>query len=103
MSDKQEYELYRVCPSEHSFGYAGEPGTCLWCGRKLRLHRESDSVRVPDSELKYGEKLKYRRIYTGNARLGDYGDGHFCGLRCGYMFGRQLADLGQRLTTGEKK
>ncbi len=27
---------------------------------------------------------------------GDYGDGHFCGLRCGYQFGVALANAGHR-------
>ncbi|MEQ8719712.1 MAG: hypothetical protein RLO52_41160 [Sandaracinaceae bacterium] len=30
-------------------------------------------------------------------RAGDYGDGHFCGLRCGYQFGVALANAGRRL------
>jgi len=45
---------------------------CLWCGRKLRKRNRS---RLP----------------------GDYGDGAFCGLRCGYMFGVAMAEFGKRL------
>lgn len=51
------------------FAATNEPGTCRWCGRKLRAARFA---------------------WFGNGR-GDYGDGYFCGLRCGYLFGRALA------------
>lgn len=27
---------------------------------------------------------------------GDYGDGHFCGLRCGYQFGVAMGDAGRK-------
>jgi hypothetical protein len=49
-----------------------EPGTCLWCGHKLRQKK-------------------------GHEKPGDYGDGHFCGLRCAYQFGVAMADPGRRL------
>ena len=29
--------------------------------------------------------------------LGDYGDGFFCGLRCGFQFGKAFAEFGRRL------
>jgi hypothetical protein len=50
------------------------PGTCLYCGARLRAAKS----------------------YLLNGR-GDYGDNAFCGLRCGYSFGVVLASLGQRL------
>ena len=45
---------------------AGDPGggECWWCGERLR-----------------------------NGGMGDYGDGFFCGLRCGYQFGRMKAQV----------
>ena len=57
----------------HHYHATNTPDTCLWCGRKLRKnpHRE---------------------------KLGDYGDGFFCGLRCGFQFGERLAELDNRLT-----
>lgn len=67
----------------HPFNYAEVPGTCLWCGRKLRPYRFRDKS-LPREEWP----------------LGDYGDGHFCGLTCGYRFGKRLADLGKRLLRG---
>jgi hypothetical protein len=50
---------------------------CLWCGRKL-------------------PSVKRHRVNLGR---GTYGDGFFCGLRCGYMFGIIAAGTGMRLTT----
>lgn len=32
---------------------------------------------------------------------GDYGDGHFCGLRCGHQFGVAAANSGTRLVSEE--
>lgn len=55
-----------------------EPGTCLWCGKKLRKSK----------------------IHNG-AFKGDYSDNAFCGLRCGYSFGVTFASLGRRLKETE--
>jgi hypothetical protein len=44
------------------FGYSGKPGTCRWCGDRLRREDEGDQ----------------RRGYRDN--------GHFCSLRCGYQW-----------------
>lgn len=52
---------------------SNEAGTCLWCGDKLRKGRNK------------------------RGGLGDYGDGYFCGLRCGYSFGKAFAGFGRRL------
>lgn len=69
----------------HPFNYEGVERTCLWCGRKLR-------------------KYRHREAFPESNEYGDYGDGHFCGLNCGYSFGRRLADLGRRLVkVGEDK
>lgn len=42
--------------------------TCLECGKKLR-------------------REKFCKEIHGKARYGDYGDGLFCGLKCGYRWG----------------
>lgn len=63
---------------------SNEPGTCLWCGNKLR--KESHS-----SAAAYGR--------PDDRNLGDYGDGVFCGLRCGYRFGQAFAGFGRRLNS----
>lgn len=72
------------------YGATGEPGTCLWCGRKLRQPKRpftDDGQWIPRGQ----------RTATTYSKPGDYGDGNFCGLRCGYMFGVRLADAGTRL------
>lgn len=63
------------------FGATNKPGTCLWCGAKLR-----------------GELYKKP---GPDRRLGDYGDGFVCGLRCGYQLGVMFARLGRRLMPKE--
>lgn len=55
-----------------------KPGTCLFCGKKLRAYRYPD-------------------LFPNPNRRGDYGDNAFCGLRCGYRFGLAFAALGRRL------
>jgi len=82
------------------FGATGEPGTCLWCGRKLR-HQDSivDSSRRGEPGVTWHELGHYA---TARAELGGhYQDGLFCGLRCGYQFGARLAELGRRLMPKE--
>ena len=44
------------------FGYTGRPGTCRWCGDKLRLEFPEDT----------------RGGYRDN--------GQFCSLRCGFQW-----------------
>ena len=80
------------------FGYQEEPGTCLWCGRKLR------HVKVIDKALEErlrGEGKSHRDTYEGSlvraTNGGRYQDDTFCGLRCGYQFGRRAAMLGFKL------
>ncbi len=51
-----------------------DPLRCEWCGKKLRRHR-----------YRPGER-------------GDYGDGFFCGLRCGYLFGVAIRETGTRFS-----
>jgi hypothetical protein len=60
------------------FAATNEPNTCKWCGWKLRRRKYQ-----PEDEP---------------AQFGDYGDGHFCGLRCAYQFATVLANGGRRLT-----
>ena len=42
---------------------------CSWCGRKLKKATKAISE-----------------------KRGDYGDGHFCGLRCGFQFAVAVCD-----------
>lgn len=62
-------------------GDPGAPGACLWCGAKLR-----------------GVGPAIRKVHPDLVEArGDYGDNAFCGMRCGFSFGRRLAVLGSRL------
>ena len=81
------------------FGYQGVPGTCLWCGRKLRYER----VMADDQDQ---DNPTYKAVGPGfatitAAKAGRYQDDMFCGLSCGYLFGRRLARLGRRLAPTE--
>ena len=69
----------------HPCDPSNEPGTCNWCGRKLRPYPFRDA-----------------RWREGQGKeLGGYGDNHFCGLRCGYLFGVQFAQWGHRIKMAE--
>lgn len=58
--------LWRPYKRTHSAGV--EPARCQWCGNRLRRPKRMN-----------GEPMY--------AKPGDYGDGLFCGLRCGYQYG----------------
>jgi hypothetical protein len=69
------------------FNASNKPDTCLWCGRKLRYKTLHDWG-VGDANPTRSYKAE---------KGGDYQDGQFCGLRCGYLFGVRMAELGRRL------
>lgn len=111
------------------FGATNQPGTCLWCGKKLRWKGTCTKERVPWPTPALSPCCR-AQLYAGNSgtpadgiassawceaceknhdpkmrivsrerwydKPGDYGDGHFCGLRCGHAFGCALADNGRR-------
>jgi hypothetical protein len=100
----------RLRPYSYSYGASGAPGTCRWCGRTMRLrsYYAAWSMSEPEPTLPEGARVRKRREPKGSTEgcleyvvagqpAGDYRDGHFCGLRCGYAFGVRLADLGNRL------
>ena len=66
------------------YGYRGRPGTCRWCGGKLRY------LRVSAGDSDKADPTYRDDPYMGvsvRARLpGGYQDGLFCGLRCGYQW-----------------
>jgi hypothetical protein len=80
----------------HSFAHKSEPGTCWWCGRRLR--RKSWRIQMTEA-IPHGFHLTgrtgkdpYGPVRTVAAdKLGDYQDDKFCGLRCGYQFGLEMA------------
>lgn len=54
-----------------AFGYAGEPGTCLWCGKKLPSEKSQAFTRDSDK----------RFFHAGS---------------CAAAFGVRMAELGKR-------
>jgi len=96
-----------------SFGQHGEPtqvGRCRWCGRKLRPKWRYETAPfvqewVPAQPPHYRGRAvgEGPRVKVGAPRLGDYGDGHFCGLRCGRDFGLWHAEHGNFLVPAKKK
>lgn len=93
------------------FSYFGErgdvtkPGNCKWCGRKLRPKWRTE---MPPTVYNWHEPTQHqeghqslsgiiRRVKVGAPLFGDYADGYFCGLRCGYDFGKWHADHGNFL------
>jgi hypothetical protein len=66
------------------FGYKGLPGTCRWCGEKLRYQRvTADDPNKADPTYKE-EPGNWATVRA--AKPGGYQDGLFCGLRCGYQW-----------------
>jgi len=82
-----------------AFNATNKLETCLWCGNKLRWPRVA-TERLDTARIAAGEKPKTRRAYQN---AGNYGDGHFCGLRCGYQFAVTLANGGRRLKPREPR
>jgi hypothetical protein len=75
------------------FGATNKTDTCRWCGRKLVwvCNTQYEESAAPNGK---------RRIVSRTRRYqapGAYGNGHFCGLTCGYQFGLTLATAGHVL------
>ncbi len=75
------------------FNPSNVPGTCLWCGRKLVQKWEWDTEWMAGGSITKVPGTR-RKVYE---KPGAYGDGHFCGLSCGYDFGKAIAGFGRRL------
>lgn len=77
------------------FGYAGEPGTCLWCGRRLRYLRvmATDSDKDDPSYKVVGPHFATKRAQQAGPNQDDL----FDTTNCGYLFGRRMALMGHRL------
>lgn len=97
-----------------SRGPVGAKDRCKWCGAKLRKkwteHNAPRVLRWVPLEVPLpgggwavsnimGNPVDDHpeRVKVGTPTLGDYRDGHFCGLRCGYDFGLWYADRGHVL------
>lgn len=77
------------------FGATGKPGTCLWCGDKLKHGTVTADESQRDDPTYKSVAPHYATVRA--ARSGSYQDDKFCGLRCGYRFGLRMAELGKRL------
>lgn len=87
-----------------AYGDVTKPGNCKWCGRKLRKkwRREYPPMVLTwvegDTRTQTPGCAVNTRVVTtvkvGEPTLGDYGDGHFCGLNCGYAFAVWFANKG---------
>lgn len=92
-------------------GDATKPGNCRWCGRKLRKKWREETAPyvgrwVEGDQHMSGHQIVpefWPRVKIGAPRLGDYGDGHFCGLRCGRDFGLWHAERGSFLVPKKEK
>ena len=88
------------------YGASNQPDTCVWCGNKLRhkikdWHEERTQIPIPEEQQwdpDVTTRTHVRNVTDRRAEKGgDYEDGLFCGLRCGYMFGVRMGELGRRL------
>lgn len=86
------------------FGASNDEHTCLWCGKKLRANFEPPVKHQPgESWGDFHAREKEAKGQRGPLKgYGDYLDGFFCGLRCGYQFGVRLAELDRRLSPKER-
>lgn len=89
---KRSLSVVRTPPAFESpdewkpFGYAGDTGTCYWCGTTLKKHYRYDAF----ASIAGGEGI--------SGGLGPYEDNMFCRMRCGYQFGARMGALGERLS-----
>jgi hypothetical protein len=79
------------------FGYKGVPGTCLWCGRVLRFERVTATAADEGNPSYKSPGLAGGPGTILAGKPGRYMDGCFCGLDCGYQFGKAVAGTGTRL------
>lgn len=71
------------------FGYRHVPGTCRWCGEKLRFRRVMATDADKGNPTYQEERGGWATIRA--ARPGGYQDGKFCSLRCGYQWAVRAA------------
>lgn len=111
-------------PIYKSFDYKGEPETCLWCGGNLALDTsavigrgktEEIALHSAEASLPNGVKVlrSYKLFHWKNTNEGEFfewrinytrgnrgwDNSPFCTLRCGFQFGKRLAELGRKLVS----
>jgi hypothetical protein len=79
------------------FAATNDPGTCLWCGHKLRRRISQPKKPAGMEWEEWWASPQSQERTPAYGKGGDYGDGFFCGLRCAYQFAVRLAELGRRL------
>lgn len=96
------------------FGEHGDvmkPGHCKWCGRTLRKKWRLETPPHTLDWIEGDQHMRGHAIYphgilrgvkVGEPKIGDYGDGYFCGLRCGRDFGLWHAEHGNFLRPAVK-
>lgn len=92
----------------HEFNASNEPGTCLWCGDKLKPnYTQGERVEGPRRTVKgrWGNDDYTVPTYRySDKKIKGYGwenNGFFCTLRCGEAFGKAFARMGRRLQPKE--
>jgi hypothetical protein len=115
---------------DKDFGATNDPRTCLWCGVRLTqiiehrgpwitttrtasachqapmyegLDRWNDrpAFRCEKCDREQDMRVTGYAEKTPTGRYGEQGDGLFCRTRCGYQFGRAMAQHGRRLMPSE--
>ena len=66
------------------FGATGDPGTCLWCGRKLRYGQVMAADADKGDPMYKEQGVNFATVRA--AKPGYYADGLFCGAGCGYQY-----------------
>jgi len=101
------------------FNASNKDHTCIWCGRQLRRQPKTALQTVEKTITHYPHKIRNNFGYDetdltrpeekisrtqelvpvvpSQFTYGDYEDGFFCGLRCGYDFAKAAANNGYRL------
>lgn len=115
---------------DKAYGATNEPRTCLWCGAGLAQVMRWTGQLTEQTIRKSKSRCCWVDIYldpaTGRSKCeqcgadsnpytksrsvneptgtyGEDGDGLFCRTRCGYQFGRALAQHGRRLKPREER
>lgn len=91
--DMNEIKLRRPGLVSRAINRSNLPGTCLYCGQKLRRNYEAEYKKVVDDKGFHTERTQHHATGT----MGAYEDNAFCSLRCGYCFGVLMASFGKRL------
>lgn len=81
-----------------TFAATNEPGTCLWCGEKLRKKRRYQH----EWDDKNQKHLRIPDGYHYDGVPGYMGNGYFCTMTCAYRFACASAKHGIRLSPKEK-